>query len=36
MKKFLLAGLALGALKMPAMAADVAPLYMAPPPLPIV
>src|SRR5271170_7910337 len=36
MKKVLFGGLAFGALIMPAMAADVAPLYRAPPPLPII
>jgi outer membrane immunogenic protein len=36
MKKVLFGGLAFGALIMPAMAADVAPLYRAPPPLPVI
>jgi outer membrane immunogenic protein len=36
MKKFLLGGVAFGALIMPAMAGDLAPLYGAPPPLPVI
>jgi outer membrane immunogenic protein len=35
MRKLLLAGVGFGALIMPAMAADVAPYYRAPPPLPV-